>query len=304
MSTKHSKLKSKLISVLASFPGVTSTLAAKHIFQGAPTYEQTLLIRQLLSHMKERGELLSQKIDGSRNHKYYLIRRSIEVQTTSTPAPEPERKPAPPIQVQPALFNGTSEVPRHLKPVPNLLDKAFFQPPANTESPSKIEVDLAPMVHQLANTLAVALAPVLRTSLDAVIRAEIEGALARANASARAQADVAPVPTTSNNPGAPRKRIAIVGLISGQVTMIKHEFGKEFDLHFINVDDAKGAQLKSHASNSDHIITMGSFINHSVSDTIKSIGVRPLVVHGGMSRLRDVLTGLYLDETPKESLAA
>lgn len=89
-------------------------------------------------------------------------------------------------------------------------------------------------------------------------------------------------------------KVLVCGLLAGQQTMIQKEFSDCFDLRFVNTD-ANPSEWKSRAAHSDRVFVMTSFISHSHTQAIESVGVKPTLVSNGMTSLRDALTKYYTE---------
>lgn len=90
----------------------------------------------------------------------------------------------------------------------------------------------------------------------------------------------------NNRVAAPK--ITVVGLLPGQVKMLKMEH-PDLNLRFWKDEDI--SMLKNLVRTSDSVVCMADFISHSTIDVIKSVGGedRMSVLKGGMSRLREYL---------------
>lgn len=85
--------------------------------------------------------------------------------------------------------------------------------------------------------------------------------------------------------------IFVGGLHSDQVHMIKKEFEGVADLRFAVADDDAGL-WKSRAMNANHTVMMADFLSHKHFEQVKSTGVVPITIRGGLTKLRDKLMEL------------
>lgn len=275
---------------LKSRPGLTAIeLTSQMGFNSDRSSKALQCMRGMLCELKTAEQIIGKRTPGNREMKYTL---------------NPEKAQAE-LVLRTVVPTEVSPPPRHAAALPQFKIVPKEHPIAAPEAmpTDALQVDLSPMLHQLANTLVIALRPILRTSLDLVVSQEIQGAIDRAGEQIRAATkglDFTPA-ASSKAANQVRKRVTIVGLLQGQAAMIEHEFGKELQLYFVEANDAKGPRMKSHSTSSDHVITMVGFISHGVEDCIRSTGVKPLRVSGGMTRLRDVLTAIYADEPIQEA---
>lgn len=90
-----------------------------------------------------------------------------------------------------------------------------------------------------------------------------------------------------------KKSVCVVGLLPVQAGMISTEFGDVFDFRFIEASERNG-HMKSSVASSDTTIVMAGFVSHATCELIKTQCDKPEYVHGGMTKLRDVLTGMYV----------
>lgn len=90
----------------------------------------------------------------------------------------------------------------------------------------------------------------------------------------------------------PRRRsVCIAGLKGQQMEVIRREFEPMFDLRFHGSNDSKH-QLRSLAEGSDVTVGVASFLDHSSTDIISARSPQPVLLHGGMVKLKETLRGL------------
>ena len=106
-----------------------------------------------------------------------------------------------------------------------------------------------------------------------------------------------PEPTPAAKPA--RTRVAVVGLIGTQKAIVEKEFKDVFDLRFFETDAASGRAFREALSNCSAAFLMVGFATHSVDATIQESGTKLVRVSGGITSLRDKLTGYYLQVTEK-----
>ena len=111
-------------------------------------------------------------------------------------------------------------------------------------------------------------------------------------------------PTDSGQAGkaradkAPKPRVLVVGLLNDQASMIEKEFRDCLDLRFLRAG-APSQAVRSAAASCDHIVCMTGFIDHPTDTLLRKAGATYHGVAGGMTRLRDTLTELYVSGAPK-----
>jgi hypothetical protein len=90
-------------------------------------------------------------------------------------------------------------------------------------------------------------------------------------------------------------KISIVGLLPAQFNHIQQDFGKDFILKNYYGDD-KG--IAKHVTNSDIVIGITNFMNHSTEDTIKNLNNIQYIRHKfGISKLKTLLSGIKDEQT-------
>lgn len=103
----------------------------------------------------------------------------------------------------------------------------------------------------------------------------------------------APPASTATEPRPERIKVFVLGLLPGQATMIANEFS-DLDLRFTESGDSKRAAKMAAAV--DATIVMGGFTDHATMSAVKGSGCkRVITLQGGLTRLRDTLTSLYVE---------
>lgn len=87
------------------------------------------------------------------------------------------------------------------------------------------------------------------------------------------------------------RKVAILGLTPQQAGLISQEFGKMFDLKFLNADEA--ARSCNAVRAYDKALVMTGFISHKAVNNIKSVQLNYAFVSGGMTSLREALHREY-----------
>lgn len=96
-----------------------------------------------------------------------------------------------------------------------------------------------------------------------------------------------------------RPKVTVIGLKPGQAHMLKTEYGRNLKLTFLESDDGKGHRLADLSKTSDYVIQMARFSNHATGEHAKKMGANLIEIHGGMTRLRDELTRIYVEHDDK-----
>lgn len=85
--------------------------------------------------------------------------------------------------------------------------------------------------------------------------------------------------------------ILIGGLHPDQTKMIEKEFEGVADLRFVSADESNSV-WKSRAANAQHTLLMVDFLSHKHIETVKATGVMPIILRGGLTKMRDKLMEL------------
>jgi len=85
--------------------------------------------------------------------------------------------------------------------------------------------------------------------------------------------------------------ILIGGLHPDQTHMILKEFEGVADLRFVGADESNSV-WKSRAANAQHTVLMVDFLSHKHIESVKATGVTPIILRGGLTKLRDELMEL------------
>jgi hypothetical protein len=105
----------------------------------------------------------------------------------------------------------------------------------------------------------------------------------------RKQAEDRPAVRT---PVAYRKHVAVIGLFNIHHEHIQREFGNELKLTIYDADCIS----KLHGLRACHkVVCMTKFISHKHIELLKSIGQEPMIVMGGMDKLKEALTTIYVN---------
>lgn len=93
-------------------------------------------------------------------------------------------------------------------------------------------------------------------------------------------------------PAAYRKHVAVVGLFNIHHANVEKEFGHELKLSIFDADCMSRLQgLRA----CHKVIVMTKFVSHKHIDALKAIGQEPLLIHGGMDKLKEALTNIYVN---------
>ena len=88
------------------------------------------------------------------------------------------------------------------------------------------------------------------------------------------------------------REVLIIGLRGEQISRTRREFGREFELNFVDSEKTESAATVGAAAKyAEVVIAMTKFISHSALKTIRShSGYMP--VYGAVTKVREVLTQL------------
>lgn len=144
--------------------------------------------------------------------------------------------------------------------------------------------------------------PPLAPMADAIAKASARTPSAVADALHRAAAKAAPA-----QPATPRKlaRIVVVGLKGSDRAAIEKEFKECFDLVLVDVGTGDPPRsFDATVRNCDRVVlAFGSATMTRVKTALRGSGANVVHVNGGMSRLRDMLTSLYVELNEKEAIS-
>lgn len=180
--------------------------------------------------------------------------------------------------------------------------KRIYHRVPSTAQPTVTEFPTETSTHAPTGILAAATALV-----DAIIEQYIKPLLMQGIAEAIRSATIQvkgsgiPVEAPPFEPAAPptteaRKRlprVLILGLLPSQLGQISAEFGHRFDIIGWGNTDHKA--LKQLAMNSDMVLNHVRHGGHAVEGTLKSVGVTPIRVLGGVSSMREELRKLVAE---------
>lgn len=112
---------------------------------------------------------------------------------------------------------------------------------------------------------------------------------AREVARARAIAETRPA---AKAPTAYRKHVGVIGLFNIHHANIEKEFGNELKLSIFDAD----CMARLQGLRACHkVVVMTKFVSHKHIDALKAIGQEPLLVNGGMDKLKEALTNIYVN---------
>jgi hypothetical protein len=96
----------------------------------------------------------------------------------------------------------------------------------------------------------------------------------------------------AKTPAAYRKHVAVIGLFNIHHEHIQREFGNELKLTIYDAD----CIAKLHGLRACHkVVVMTKFVSHKHVELLKSIGQEPMLVMGGMDKLKEALTTIYVN---------
>lgn len=84
-----------------------------------------------------------------------------------------------------------------------------------------------------------------------------------------------------------KPRVLIFGLLDSQAAHMKREFGARLDLRALEGSRVTG--LGTAAAAADYVLLMTGFVPHKAGGALRKAGVKPVLVHGGMTHLRAAL---------------
>jgi hypothetical protein len=243
----------------------------------------------VVSSMKKAGFLRSDRIEGI--NQYSLTKKARDQVRGATPEPAPEAA-APDNQPRPTPIVITLQDP---------------PPPTSWTDPSipATSVDLLPAIHLIADSVAKVLGEAIGSAIQRVVDEQVQAAIRHASQqighitrAITAESGAASAPTeqpAATQAAAPR--VTIVGLLPGQVDMIKKEFGEELHLSFVSSNKSEADRLRHLCQSSGHVVSMSGFLSHSLDNIVKSSKAEHKRIMGGMTSLREHLTSIYVNDS-------
>jgi hypothetical protein len=162
------------------------------------------------------------------------------------------------------------------------------------------------LVQQLADAFAAKVSAAFVSTMQARLQTDMQKLIAAAPRSTtprEAEVIVAHHQGTIHRPEKPAPKVQlptvlIIGLLPHQAGTIQQEYHEVLDLEFLIADDSthRIAESSKHA---DHTLVMVDFVNHKVTNALS----RYKIIKGGMTRLRDALTEIYVNASDKEKAA-
>lgn len=87
------------------------------------------------------------------------------------------------------------------------------------------------------------------------------------------------------------KRILVCGVLSKQGTEMQREFDGVADIRFVTVDD-NASLWKSRATHADSVVLWTNFVSHKHQEALTGVGIKPILVTGGITAVKDKLMEL------------
>jgi predicted Zn-ribbon and HTH transcriptional regulator len=255
----------QILEILQSKPGLTVREISKLLGKNPDDRKQYTRVGVITSTMKKDGLLRSDFEPGGNKRRIYFA------------ASQHHDKPTPPPEIKPEQIG-------------NLIVRKVS---------ASSTVELQPAIELIASSVADVLGKALAASLQRVVEEQVQKAITLASeqvASLTGQGKpVTAAATQEKTSSAPR--VTVVGLLPGQVDMIRREFGQELHLSFVNSDKTEADRLRKLCQNSSHVISMCAFMSHSTESVIKTTRAHHTRISGGMSSLRERLTAIYVEAT-------
>lgn len=149
------------------------------------------------------------------------------------------------------------------------------------------------LVLQLADRLARSIAEQVQARLEDYLTQAIEAKLSPLPEAVRVEVEL-PLPAAPIKHKGDQLHVCIAGLLPQQTQLIKQEFGKDMRIDFIG-SDHNPKSVREKLAHADAAFVMTKFIGHWL-DKIAAESKVPVFqrITGGMTRLRDCLTSLYV----------
>ena len=253
--------REKVLALVKEFPGSTA-IELTSVMQIPANQMSTYL-----GNYCRKGYLTRKNMGGRKGYQYWI----------------PVKQPyAPPPLASPQQ----PEVAILLKPkttsVPGI---AYARPAPNVAPSTKLGDVLSEVVTSITNALA-----------EEILR-QIEPVLA-ARLQTLAISVSTPMMHTPENTKCDAQRVkksklCIVGLWASQKREIEREYKDCFDLRFVGPDEAPG-KLRDAAKHVDEVVVMADKISHKHTDAISTVRDSMVLIHGGLTSLRDKLTEIYI----------
>lgn len=115
----------------------------------------------------------------------------------------------------------------------------------------------------------------------------------------REKTKAAPIPEPAKVAEGRNRKALVVGLHSNKQEFIRREFRDCFELRLYTPDQMRAIQecVKS----GDLAFLMADFISHKHQDILQNAGAEVVVVHGGISSLREAMTTAYVGNEDKKA---
>lgn len=149
-------------------------------------------------------------------------------------------------------------------------------------------------IEALAEALVARVSEAVEYKVEGLIAGVVETQIARSIE--KLTAGLKPVGLGMEKPktDSTRPRVLVGGLLPDQANFISKEFSEVLDLRFLGSNE--NVQLwKSNASHADAVFIFADKISHMTIRAVESVGVKPIIVKGGMTSLRDALTKYYAE---------
>ena len=145
-------------------------------------------------------------------------------------------------------------------------------------SPAPKIIELKSLVDQFVDTLAGEIATRLRPAIIERLSSEVKSM----------SKDIV---HTAIPPSKELKRILVCGVLSKQGSEMQREFEGVADIRFVTVDD-NASLWKSRAAHADSVVLWTNFISHKHQESLTGVGIKPILVTGGITAVKDKLMEL------------
>jgi len=169
----------------------------------------------------------------------------------------------------PVKSEETKPLPTNPVPPPT-----YFEPKKQTDLDETINIFVTAIANKVIERMRPTLVEMLRNSVGKM-----------------AEEIVVSKPIEFPKPKPNLPSILIGGLKGDQVEMFTREFEGVADLRFVGADENTSV-WKSRAAHAKHTVLMVDFLSHKHVEQLKAMGVCPIEIRGGMTKLRDKLMEL------------
>lgn len=188
------------------------------------------------------------------------------------------------IETMEKVVMSKAEKPVAPKPAP-----VVVKPALRTSLQEQITALAATMAGEIVSEVERQLVPLLSELLKPVPQqavAEVKEVVLPPREAVAIAAPVEPVELRS---------LLVIGLLGHLNHQLEEEFSSCFDITCMSNEENIHTMMAK-AKHMDHVIVAVNFIGHKHIRALNSVGIKPVLVNGGISTIRDTITKLFVDD--------